>query len=163
MNSNYKDLVKEEQIIKKIRNSYKIYVECDANDGDCIDTEFEVDDIFADELFFLVLCYLCTDKAFGYPNKNYDNVFGDYIGGYIGGYSEGDHFFEWMEDYCTEYGRTLLLFAGMCDCRCHSIVDLQITHYVQGNKYRVLLPSIDEIFDTEQEMVDYMNNLYDKQ
>lgn len=154
MNKDYKSLVKENPIKDKC-TGYEIYVCCDANDGDCIDDKFYRDDLFNDELFFLVLCYLCTKKAFGYPNSNNNNVFGNYIGAY----SKGDKFFDWIEDYCIS--EDLLLFAGMCDCFCHSIDYIEITHYTQKTKYSVELPSIDKIFDTEQEMVDYMNKLYD--
>lgn len=155
MNKDYKSLVKEESL--EVKNCYEISVECDANDGDYMSEIITIKDLFSDELFFLVLCYLSTEEAFGYPNKDHNNVFGNHIGGY----AEGDYFFDWMEDYCTEYKHTLLLFAGMCDYFCHSIVDIEITHYVQGMAYRVILPNIDEIFDSIDEMVDYMNKLYE--
>ena len=130
MNNVYKNLVKESPLSER-SSGYEIYVCCDANDGDCIDNRIYVDDLFKDELFFLVLCYLCTEKAFGYPNSNNNNVFGNYIGGY----SEGDKFFDWIEDYCID--SDLLLFAGMCDCFCHSIDYIEITRYSQKVKYRV--------------------------
>lgn len=157
MNNNYKSLIKENPIKEKC-TGYEIYVSCDANDGDYIDNKFYIDDLFNDELFFLVLCYLCTEKAFGYPN-NKNNKTRNVFGNHIGGYSIGDNFFDWIEDYCIE--KDLLVFAGMCDCFCHSIDYIEITHYTQNAKYSVELPSIDKIFDTEQEMVDYMNKLYD--
>lgn len=156
MNKDYKNLVKEELIKENLSDYYQIYVECDANDGDCIDETLIVSDLYEDELLFLVLCYLKTNQAFGYSpddhNSKINNVFGNYLG------TDGDEWFDWLEDYCCE--NDLLLFAGMIDSRCHSITTIDITHYVQSLKYNVELPSIDKIFDTLEEMIDYMNKLY---
>jgi len=148
MNKSYKDLVEEKRV--EPYTGYILNVTCDANDGDYISEEMRVEDIYKDELFFLVLCYLNTHKAWG--------LSGDYCR--FGEYVEDDVYFNWLEDYCSV--NDLLLFAGMCDCSCHSVVGIGIKHYIQGVEYNVVLPSIDKIFDTPDEMVDYMNGLYEK-
>lgn len=153
MNRDYKSLVKEKN--PEIKTCYEIYVECDANDADYMSNTIVKEDIFEDELFFLVLCYLNTQDAFGYykyPGNN--NVFGLYLG------HGGDRFLDWLDEYCED--NDLLVFAGMCDDMCHSITSLEIKHYVQGIEYEVELPSIDKIFDSIDEMVDYMSKLYEQ-
>lgn len=150
MNKDYKNLIKEEKLQNEENNNYEIYIECDANDGDCMNDTFYLDNLINNELLFLVLCYIHTGSAFGHTEK--DGCFGCYV--------EDDIFFDWMWDYCTE--NDLLIFAGMCDCYCHSIVDLSIIHNSQGTKYNVVLPTIDKIFDNETEMKNYMDKLYEQ-
>lgn len=124
MNNNYRDLIKEEERKDIYQNGYEIYVRCDANDGDYLDDTFYLDDITKDELMFLVMCYLNTHSAFGHK-KYPEACFGNFI--------DKDMFFDWLWDYCINY--SLLLFAGMCDCFCHSVEDISITHLSQGKQY----------------------------
>lgn len=157
MNNDYKSLVKETKEKSKEDNYYEIYVECDANDADYMNNTIIDEDIFSDELFFLVLCYLNTQDAFGYhkhPSNNNNNIFGHYLG------CNGDKFFDWLDEYCEDLD--ILIFAGMCDDMCHSVTDIEIYHYINGEKYKVELPNIDEIFDTKDEMIKYMNNLHEQ-
>ena len=149
MNKNYKDLTIENYI--EPYTGYILDVTCDANDGDYISEEIRMEDIYKDELFFLVLCYLNTDKAWG--------LWGDYCR--FGEYVEDDEYFDWLKDYCRSNG--LLLFAGMCDYSCHSVCGVGIKHYRQGAEYNVVLPTVDKIFKDAQEMVDYMTDLYNNQ
>jgi len=158
MNSNYKDLVKEKKLESKNKtNYYEISVECeDSNDGDCVDSTIEIEDLYKDELFFLVLCYLNTWSAFGYDGNSNDNVFGRYLG------SDGDKFFNWLGKYCVS--KDILIHVNMINQPCHSVVYLYVVRCKENNEqYEVILPSIEEIFDTEEEMVNYMNDLYNKQ
>lgn len=148
MNKDYKNLVKETYI--EPYTGYILNVTCDANDGDYISEEIRTEDIYKDELFFLVLCYLNTDKAWGLWGD--DCRFGEYV--------EDDEYFDWLWDYCRS--NDLLLFAGMCDCSCHSVCGVDIKHYRQGLEYTVNLPSIDKIFESPEEMKTYMTDLYEK-
>ena len=164
MNKDYKNLVKLSPVgIPEMKDVYEISIECDANDGDYMDDEFEVGDIYEDELYFLVLCYLSSD-CYGwclernrYKNKSklskcdsWSAIFGRHV--------DEDINFSWLESYLSE--NELLIFAGMCDSMCHSVTSLDIVYYdSSGNKFDVRLPQMNEIFIDQNEMIDYMNNL----
>lgn len=156
MNKDYKNLVSLKPVqVTNPTDTYEIGIECDANDGDYMDDTINCKDIYADELFFLVLCYIqstcygfCVDRRG--PCNYYSSAFGRYV--------HNDINFSWLEDYLVDMD--LLIFAGMCDVRCHSIASLDICYYDKdGKPFNVILPQINQIFTDQKEMQDYMDNL----
>ena len=164
MNKDYKNLVSLKPVkAANPTNTYEIGIKCDANDGDYMEDTIDCKDIYLDELFFLVLCYLrstcysfCIEKK-GYgksakygPCDSRSAVFGHHV--------DEDVNFAWLSSYLINVD--LLIFAGMCDSHCHSIVDLDICYYDKdGKPFNVLLPEVVQIFTDQKEMKDYMNNL----
>lgn len=126
--------------IKTNKPYYELYITMDYCDGDYISKKIKVDKkkFEDDELYLLVLAYIDNSK--------------------YGSHIDEDKNFNWINEYL---GDNDLMLYGEFD-QCHSYEGLEIKLYEGGNVYCVELPSIKDIFDSEEEMIEYMNNLYEK-
>lgn len=149
---------KNDIVISKIDNlpkssTYEIVIECDVNDGDYITDSFimKKDDYETDILLQLVMSYVSSS--------------GSKFQGNIWEASYGHHIWEnkdlpWLYNYVSD--KNLLIYCGAVDDRCHSIIDIGISYFDEnGVEYSVELPDLDNYFDTKEEMIDYLNNLYE--
>lgn len=133
---------------------YIVYVECDANDGDYMrDTiEFDKSSFEGDELLLLVLSYVSKYSGKFSEGKGWNN-------GCYGHHVDDNKDFPWLSDYLSE--NDILLFAGMCDMMCHSVSSIDIIYYDNnGIANKVKLPDVDDLFESKEEFVDYLNKLY---
>ena len=49
----------------------------------------------------------------------------------------------------------------MCDTMCHSVSGIDIVYYDDnGIANKVILPDVDDLFESKEEFVDYLNKLY---
>lgn len=115
---------------------FEIYITMDSNDGDYISNKIEVTkEKFENELFLLVLCFI---------NES------DY-------YIIEDETFDWLVDYLS--GNELLISCE--DGYCHSYQSIEITYFeTNGEIINIKLPSLNDIFDSKEEMIEYINKLY---
>lgn len=138
------------------KNTYRLYISCDANDGDYINETLDIPEkeFHEDVLFQYVLSYVakgdgCEGK-FGNTWKN--DVYGSNV-------YDNEHF-EWLGDYCSR--ADLLLFAGMIDDYCHSILGIDMTYFdSDGIEHNVEIPDFDNLFNTIEEAQEVMNALYE--
>lgn len=153
---------KEFDILKKAKFSaipnnrelYIVNVECDANDGDYMkDTlEFDKSSFEEDELLLLVLSYVSK-----YSGKFSEEKSWKY--GYYGRYVDDNIDFPWLSDYLSE--NDILIFAGMFGRLCHSVSGIDIVYYDDnGMANKVELPDVDDLFESKEEFVNYLNKLY---
>lgn len=151
---------KEFDILKKakfsiITNSREVYVvniECDANDGDYMrdSLEFNKSSFERDELLLLVLSYV--SKHIGkFSEGEWDSCYGQYI--------KENQDFPWLFKYLAK--NKILIFAGMCDDFCHSVSSINIVYYdKEGIANKVHLPDVDDLFESKEEFINYLNKLY---
>lgn len=138
------------------KNTYILYITCDANDGDEINDTLNIpEEEFRDDLLFqYVLSYV--GKGDGCKGKFGDTWKNDVYGSNV---YDNEHF-EWLGDYCAR--ADLLLFAGMIDDFCHSIVEINMTYFdSNGIEHDVEIPDFDNLFDTIEEAQEVMNALYE--
>lgn len=136
------------------RELYTVHVVCDANDGDYMrDTiEFDKSSFEEDELLLLVLSYVSKYSGKFSDGKGWSSrCYGHHV--------KDNKDFPWLSDYLSENG--ILLFAGMCDIMCHSVSGIDIIYYDNdGIANKVKLPDVDDLFESKEEFVDYLNKLY---
>lgn len=138
-------------IIPNNRELYIVYVECDANDGDYMrDTlEFDKSSFEEDELLLLVLSYI--SKSSGKFTEKWYASYGQCV--------QDNMDFPWLNNYLLRGG--ILIYNGIWDMPCHSISSINIVYYDEnGNPNKVELPNIDDLFESREEFVSYLNNLY---
>lgn len=121
-----------------------------ANDDESED-ELQVDDIMKDELYFLVLCYIFDDNIefCGAPCHT-DEEFA-----VCGVDFENDINFSWLGDYLRQVG----LIQNSYRLPIKSIY-ANVILFNEHEEYRVLMPDMNELFETREEMVEHMNKLY---
>lgn len=133
------------------RELYVVYVECDANDGDYMrDTlEFDKNSFEEDELLLLVLSYVSK-----YSGKFSEG--NDWNNGYYGHHVDENEDFPWLSGYLSE--NDILIFAGLSPC--HSVSGIDIVYYDDnGIANKVELPDVDDLFESKEEFVNYLNKL----
>lgn len=138
------------------RNVYCVDVECDANDGDYMNSGvfYGREEFRGNELLMLVLSYVSV-----YTGRFIDESEDSWRNGYYGHYVAENEDFPWLDTYLSE--ENLLCFAGMIDAPCHSISNVEITYYdSSGSTSLVELPSVDDLFEDKEEFVQYLNELY---
>lgn len=152
---------KEFDILKKAKFStiindrelYMVHVTCDANDGDYMENTIKVNksSFEDDELFLLVLSYV----------SKYSGKFSDGKGwnsGCYGHHVDENRDFPWLSDYLS--AKNILIYAGMCDMMCHSVSYIDIVYYDNnGIANKVKLPDVDDLFESKEEFVSYLNKL----
>lgn len=141
-------------IIPNNMRFYRVYVKCDANDADYMrDTlVFNKNSFEEDELLLLVLSYVSK-----YSGKFSEGK--DWNGGYYGHHVNENEDFPWLRDYLLENG--ILIFDGMCDMPCHSVSSIDIIYYDDNEiANKVKLPDVDDLFESKEEFVNYLNKLY---
>lgn len=155
---NIKDKFTIKNLSKKKRKPYYIIrYSMDANDGDYIkgESEWNKDEWDnAPDFFFLMLAYL----AKGYSGKfSHGESWGDYYGHHWarnkhGLYDEICAFQEYYGIVCSSEWDT-----------CHSYSDFEIEYYDEENrKHEVTIPSIDDLFKSEEEMLNAIRDAYQK-
>lgn len=136
---------------------YNVYIKMDSNDGDYIsdDCQYDVDEWNAKhDIFFLMLAYL---------GQGYSGIFSH-------GKDRGDYYgHHWMEN---EHGLSEIISEvaesenwlqyGEYDV-CHSFRDIIITYFDEENrKHDVTYKTVDDLFNTEEEMIDAIKEAYDR-
>ena len=138
------------------KNTYRLYISCDANDGDYINDTLDIPEkeFREDTLFQYVVSYVSKGATcFGKFGSTYEKyIYGNML-------YDNEHF-EWLGDYCTR--ADLLLYAGMLDDYCHSIDGLGMSYFdSDGIEHTVEIPDFDSLFDTIEEAKEVMNALYE--
>lgn len=147
-----KNLVKKFKISnekKSIEPYYLISYKMDSNDGDYMKDTCQIPESKWKSLhpvFFLALLYLGN----GYSGKfSHGDKWGDYYGHH---FKDNKHGLNELADILDDD------YGIMCytDCgNCHSYVGIEIDYYdEQEKKHSVNYPSIDDLFETEEEMID---------
>lgn len=168
----YEYLVKETQdsVVPK-KNVYEIIVKNDfdnhRNDYS-EETTYDIDDLFEDELWFLLLCYFSdnfSDEQLSFcapDKKSRKNICGRDL--------MDDVNFPWLYDYFKYYGmgvpkcpHPLRLYCPYYDSECNVITDITVYHWLEdGSRNLVNLPKMPQLFKTREEMVEYMTGLFNK-
>ena len=152
---------KEFDILKKAKFStiindrelYTVYVTCDANDGDYMENTIKVNksSFENDELFLLVLSYVSKYSGKFSDGKGWNSrCYGHHV--------DENKDFPWLSNYLS--GNGILIYAGMCDMMCHSVSGIDIVYYDNnGIANKVKLPDVDDLFESKEEFVSYLNKL----
>ena len=140
---------------KSIQPYYLISYTMDSNDADYMKDTLKFSE---QEWKELPLAFLFAILYFGngYSGKfSHGNKWGDYYG----------HHFEENEHGLSELADIAIKFGMMCytDCRrCHSYTKIKIEYFDgQDKRYSVSYPSIDDLFDTEEEMISAIKEAID--
>ena len=137
------------------RREFELYLECDANDGDYIRDFiwFDEEGFRSDPLLQYVLAYIGGGSRFqDDPTDRWASTYGSHV--------EEDENFDWLEDYLLDKGLLLSSDWGPC----HSI-GYEIRYYDENGTIReVKVPDFDNLFEgkTREEMIEFMENLYEK-
>lgn len=134
---------------------YNVYIKMDSNDGDYIsgDRQYDEDEWNKkSDIFFLMLAYLGQ----GYRGKfSHGQDWGDYYGHH---YEENKHGFSDIIFKVAEHENWLQF--GEYDA-CHSFCSIIITYFDEENrKHGVEFKTVDDIFNTEEEMKDTIKEAY---
>lgn len=152
---------KEFDILKKAKFStiindrelYTVHVTCDANDGDYMENTIKVNksSFENDELFLLVLSYVSKYSGKFSDGKGWNSrCYGHHV--------DENKDFPWLSNYLS--GNDILIYAGMCDMMCHSVSGIDIVYYDNnGIANKVELPDVDDLFESKEEFVSYLNKL----
>ena len=142
---------------KKFKPHYIIRYQMDANDGDYIKDESDWDKDEWDnapDFFFLMLAYL----ARGYSGK--------YSHGQSWGSYYGHHWSENKHGLRDEIGAFQEYYGIVCSSEwdtCHSYCGFDIEYYDEENKkHDVTIPNIDDLFNSEEEMINAIKDAYQK-
>jgi hypothetical protein len=141
------------QLRKPQREWYKVHVVCEFDDESEMHDTIELEDLLDDELYFLVLCYIFNwDDEFVQVNpKDEDEA--------VSGYKVAeDTNFSWLKQYLLDVG----LAFGEPEYKIESVFGRDIFYYDGKEKCKLVLPGMKELFNSREEMVEYMNNLYNK-
>ena len=157
MNTNIKDMYKIIYDNKRNQPKYVLNFEMDSNDGDYVEKHITFSEEQWNnlpEFFFLMLAYLGK----GYRGK-FSN--GESWGNYYGHHwEENAHGFANMIDAFGE------IYEIMCYNEwgnCHSFSNFDLEYYDSDNKqYQVIIPNIDNMFNTEEEMISEMYRSYEE-
>lgn len=144
MNKDYKSLTKYSKPKNMIKEGYSIKAEVITTEGEYTVCHFHVEDIFSDELFLLVLCYV---SKYGSDLKNDIDL--PWILTYISMQNDLIHFLN----------KDIEAFESTKKAIPFDII------YVDslGNASTVLLPDIDVIFEDDTDyMIEYMTKLFIK-
>ena len=153
LETKYASKVKIVQLRKPQREWYKVHIICEFDDESEMHDTIELDDILDDELYFLVLCYIFNwDDEFVQVNpKDEDEA--------VSGYKVAeDTNFPWLKQYLLNVG----LAFGEPEYKVESVFGRDIFYYDGKEECKILLPDMSELFETKEDMREYMNNLYTK-
>lgn len=152
----YASKIKIVQLRKPQRERYKVHIVCEFEDESEMHDTIEINDLFNDELYFLVLCYIFNwDDEFLQVNPKDEEE-------PVGGYKVAeDTNFPWLKQYLLNVG----LAFGEPDEPEYKIISVfgrDIFYYNGKEECKILLPDMSELFETKEDMREYMNNLYNK-
>lgn len=153
LETKYASKVKIVQLRKPQREWYKVHIICEFDDESEMHDTIELDDLLNDELYFLVLCYIFNwDDEFVQVNPQDEDEA-------VSGYKVAeDTNFPWLKQYLLNVG----LAFGEPEYKVESVFGRDIFYYDGKEKCKLVLPDMKELFNSREEMVEYMNNLYTK-
>ena len=132
---------------KSIKPYYLISFTMDSNDGDYMKGTVKFSE---QEWKELPLAFLFAILYFGngYSGKfSHGNNWGEYYGHH---FEENEHGLSELADIAAEFDMMCYSDWG----RCHSYTKIKIEYFdEQDKRYSVSYPSIDDLFDTEEEMI----------
>lgn len=136
---------------------YNVFVRMDSNDGDYISGTIQYDEENwnkKSDIFFLMLAYLGQ----GYRGKfSHGENWGDYYGHH---YKENKH--DLYDIIFSVAEAENWLQFGEYDV-CHSFRNIIITYFDEENrKHDVTYKTVDELFNTEEEMIEAIKEAYNK-
>ena len=142
---------------KKYKPRYIIRYQMDANDGDYIKDESYWDKEEWDnapDFFFLMLAYL----ARGYSGEfSHGETWGNYYGHH---WSENKH---GLRDEIVAFQEYYDIVCSSDWDTCHSYSGFEIEYYDEENrKHDVAIPNIDDLFKSEEEMINAIRDAYQK-
>ena len=151
MKKEIKNLVEKFKVSKEkksIEPYYLISYTMDSNDGDYMNDTCSIPESEWKSLhpvFFLALLYLGN----GYDGKfSHGNNWGDYYGHH---FEDNKHGLSELADILDD---DIDIMCRTDWGKCHSYVDISIDYYdEQEKKHSVNYPSIDDLFETEEEMI----------
>ena len=147
----YASKVQTVQLRKPSRKWYKAHIICEFEDDSEMHDTIEINDLFNDELYFLVLCYIYNwDDEFVRINpKDEDEA--------VSGYKVGeDTNFSWLKCYLLNVG----LAFGEPEYKVISAFGRDLFYYDGKEECKIVLPDMSDLFKSREEMREYMNNLY---
>ena len=153
LETKYASKVKIVQLRKPQREWYKVHIICEFDDESEMHDTIEINDLFNDELYFLVLCYIFNwnDEFLQINPKDEEEP--------VGGYKVAeDTNFTWLKHYLLNVG----LAFGEPEYKVISVFGRDIFYYDGKEEGKILLPDMAELFESREEMREYMNNLYIK-
>ena len=169
----YENFITEtpDDIVPK-RDVYEINVTNTFDDrrDDEENSSYDVESLFEDELWFLMLCYFSNNwldeqLSFCAQDRNSRNSV-------CGRDLLNDANFPWLYDYFhfdTSYVgmglciHPLRLYSPYYDMECNVIKDIEIFHWLSdGSRQRVTLPTMNRLFKTREEMIEYMTGLFEE-
>ena len=140
---------------KSIQPYYLISYKMDSNDGDYMKGTVKFSE---QEWKELPLAFLFAILYFGngYSGKfSHGNNWGEYYGHH---FEENEHGLSELADITAEYDMMCYTDWG----RCHSYTKIKIEYFdEQDKRYSVSYPSIDDLFDTEEEMISAIKEAID--
>ena len=140
---------------KSIKPYYLISFTMDSNDGDYMKDTVKFSE---QEWKELPLAFLFAILYFGngYSGKfSHGNNWGKYYGLY---FEENEHGLSELADIAAEYDMMCYTDWG----RCHSYTKIKIEYFdEQDKRHSVSYPSIDDLFDTEEEMISAIKEAID--
>ena len=149
----YASKIQAVQLRKPQRKWYKVHIVCEFEDDSEMHDTIEINDLFNDELYFLVLCYIFNwnDEFLQINPKDEEEP--------VGGYKVAeDTNFTWLKHYLLNVG----LAFGEPEYKVISVFGRDIFYYDGKEEGKILLPDMAELFESREEMREYMNNLYIK-
>ena len=140
---------------KSIKPYYLISFTMDSNDGDYMKGTVKFSE---QEWKELALAFLFAILYFGngYSGKfSHGNKWGNYYGHH---FEENEHGLSELADIAVEFDMMCYNDWG----RCHSYEEIKIEYFDgQDKRYSVSYPSIDDLFDTEEEMISAIKEAID--
>lgn len=149
----YASKIQAVQLRKPQRKWYKVHIVCEFEDDSEMHDTIEINNLFNDELYFLVLCYIFNwnDEFLQINPKDEEEP--------VGGYKVAeDTNFTWLKHYLLNVG----LAFGEPEYKVISVFGRDIFYYDGKEEGKILLPDMAEVFESREEMREYMNNLYIK-
>lgn len=149
----YASKIQAVQLRKPQRKWYKVHIVCEFEDDSEMHDTIEINNLFNDELYFLVLCYIFNwnDEFLQINPKDEEEP--------VGGYKVAeDTNFTWLKHYLLNVG----LAFGEPEYKVISVFGRDIFYYDGKEEGKILLPDMAELFESREEMREYMNNLYIK-
>lgn len=146
-----------EQNKSKNKPYYNVYIKMDSNDADFIsdDIAYDVDEWNKKpDIFFLMIAYLGQ----GYSGIfSHDQNWGDYYGHH---WAENKH---GLSEIISEVAEFENWFQFSDWGKCHSFSDIIITYFDEENrKHDVTYKTVDDLFNTEEEMIEAIKEAYDR-
>ena len=153
------NLVDKFKIVKEnkpIEPYYLISYSMDSNDGDYIEGNLKISERQWKELpaaFFFAILYFSNDCA---GKFSHGEAYGNYYCHHIW---ENKHDLSWLANVTDDFNMMCYTDWGPC----HSYAGIKIEYFdEQCKKHKVSYPFIDDLFDTEEEMLSTIKEAIDE-